>query len=155
MTLAQSRPWMIGAVVLLGIALIAVVAVAQWRSHQRRDASEAAYWRVDGPPCPQLSAEVFRAARLRAPRQFDYGGSRAGDLRYGVTRFGRFAGHVSCNQVPNGLHTRTICQFTSPAALSVRTGRGEVFYAPGTGRPASVIIDRDVPRCVLASHFTL
>ncbi len=154
MSLVENRAALVG-IALVGVGLIALMAWSDGRARQRRDADEAAYWNITGPPCPSLTGEAFRAARLKAPRAFDYGGSRAGTLTYGVVRFGRFAGHASCNQAPNGLHTRLICQFTSPAALRIRTARGEVFYVPGVGRPATVIVDRDVPRCVMASNFTL
>lgn len=154
MSVVENRVALAG-LALVGMGLIALMAWSDWQTGQRRDAAERVYWSVSGAPCPTLTAAAFTAARLKAPRAFDYGGSRAGTLTYGVVRFGRFAGHVACNQRPNGLHTRVICQFSSPAALTVKTTNGVAYYVPGVGRPATIIVDRDVPRCAMASNFTL
>ena len=49
----------------------------------------------------------------------------------------------------------SVCQFTSPAALTAKTKAGMFYFLPGVGKPATLIIQHDQPRCVLASKFTL
>ena len=89
------------------------------------------------------------ARHYRLPKTFDYDG---------VT-LGRVAGDVSCSDVKDdggkGFGTDKVCQFTSPATLTVATPVGVTYYEPGVGQPATLSIHRDVPRCVLASKFTL
>lgn len=127
----------------LSLAIVGAVLVRN-RNSQIAEAQALA---VDGPPCASLTTEGFRAARLVAPLVF----------AYDQLRFGRAAGHVSCSQVGEKGGTAfgavTVCQFTSPAALTVKTPKGSWFFLPGIGHPATIFVDKDVPRCVLASKF--
>jgi hypothetical protein len=124
----------------------AVVGTVLLRNRDQQMA-EARALAIDGPPCAALTEAAFGAARLTAPRTFVYD----------QLHFGRAAGHVSCSQVGENGGTAfgavTVCQFTSPAALTVRTPKGAWFFSPGVGHPATVFVDKDVPRCVLASKF--
>jgi hypothetical protein len=54
-----------------------------------------------------------------------------------------------------GLTHDQMCQFTSPSVLAVTTPKGTFYFNPGVGQPASLIIEHDQPRCILASRFTL
>ena len=106
-------------------------------------------WASQGPPCPAFDAAGFAARRYKARKSFDYDG---------VT-IGRAAGDASCSDVKEnggeGLFTDKICQFTSPVALTVVSKAGAFFFIPDVGHPATLIIHRDVARCVMASNFTL
>lgn len=105
--------------------------------------------KVEGAPCPQLTAAEFTARRLRAPKLTSYEG----------IVFGRQFGHMDCSALRYGAgwgtETYPVCGFTSPNALSVRTGKGEWFFAPGPGQPATVAVPHGQPRCVMDSNFTL
>jgi hypothetical protein len=106
-------------------------------------------WQVKGPPCPAMSEADFQAKRYTALKTFDYDG----------IVIGRTAGDVSCSDVKasggKGLATDKVCQFTSPATLSVSSKAGSFFFVPGAGQPATLSIHGDTPRCVMASKFTL
>ena len=53
-----------------------------------------------------------------------------------------------------GFGTFPVCQFTSPASLLVKTRRGEFYFAPGIGQPATVSVPHGLPQCVMNSKFT-
>lgn len=143
------RPKMVfvvlGIAVALGLAIVAAVLV------QNRNAkiAEAESWNVQGAPCPELTAAAFAAGHMVAPKKFTYD----------AFTLGRASGHVSCNQVGAGgghkLGAVLVCQFTSPTMMTVKTPAGAFFYNPGVGRPASVVIEKNLPRCVMASNFRL
>jgi hypothetical protein len=106
-------------------------------------------WQVKGPPCPAMREADFQAKRYTALKTFDYDG----------TTIGRTAGDVSCSDVKSGggkgFATDKVCQFTSPATLTVASKAGEFFFVPGAGQPASLYIHHDLPSCIMASNFTL
>ncbi|WP_372781264.1 hypothetical protein [Phenylobacterium sp.] len=137
----------IGAVVVLtaGIGMVAFQFVRDRNAH----VATAQAWDIKGPPCPQVSAADWTARQLKAPKTFDYDG----------TQLGRWSGDASCSDVKDkggsGFRTDKICQFTSPTVLTVTTPTGTTYYETGAGQPATLSLHRDVPRCVLASKFTL
>ena len=137
----------IGAVVVIttGIGLVTFEAI---RSRNAQIATARA-WAIQGPPCPTLTQAEFQAKRYTALKTFDYDG----------IAIGRTAGDASCSDVKEaggkGLGTDKVCQFTSPATLTVVSKARSWFFVPGAGQPASLIIHRDAPRCVMASNFTL
>jgi hypothetical protein len=137
----------IGAVVVIGAAalLISFFAVRD----RNAAVALAKKWDIQGPPCPTLTEAEFNAKHERTPKTFDYDG----------TAIGRVAGDVSCSDVKDnggkGLGTDKVCQFTSPATLTVTSPAGRFFFVPGAGRPATIHIHKDVPSCVMASAFTL
>ena len=109
----------------------------------------AAEAKVEGPPCPQLTAAQFAARRLKVRKLTNYEG----------VIFGRQFGHMDCRTLRYGAGWGTaiypVCQFTSPSALSVKTEKGEWFFAPGPGQPATIAVPRGEARCVMDSNFTL
>lgn len=111
--------------------------------------SRAAEATVLGPPCPELTAAEFAARKLKAPKATNYEN----------VIFARQFGHMDCRSLRYGggwgTDTYPVCQFTSPAALHVRTARGEWFYAPGPGQPATVATPHGHARCVMDSNFRL
>jgi hypothetical protein len=137
----------VGAVVVITAA---IGLVAFNFAHDRgANVGAAKAWDIQGAPCPILSQADFVQQRYAAKKTFDYDG---------VT-IGRLAGDASCSDVKEaggkGLFNDKVCQFTSPATLTVASKAGAFFFVPGVGQPASLIIHRDVPRCVMASKFTL
>jgi hypothetical protein len=112
--------------------------------------ADAKAWKIDGPPCPTGSEAEFLARRYhRGPRRFDY---------EGVTFFRRW-GHVSCAPVyeDGGRSTRfyPVCQFTGPGQLLIRTRKGDWYFSPGPGQPATISAQHGQARCVMASNFTM
>ncbi|HEX2816474.1 MAG TPA: hypothetical protein VHN39_08770, partial [Phenylobacterium sp.] len=78
---------------------------------------------------------------------------------YDDVTIGRTAGDASCSDVKEnggmGFGTDRVCQFTSPATLTVVSPAGSWFFVPGAGQPSTLIIHKGAPRCVMASKFTL
>jgi hypothetical protein len=132
------------------VSALAVGAVTFEYLHVRAiHVATAKAWDIQGPPCPALTEAEFAARRWAAPKTFDYDG---------VT-LGRAAGDASCSDVKTGggtgFGTDKVCQFTSPAALTVAVKGTRYFFLPGVGQPATIAIHHDTPRCVMASKFTL
>jgi hypothetical protein len=105
--------------------------------------------KVEGPPCPPATAAGLAARRMKVRKLTNYEG----------VIFGRQFGHMDCRTLRYGAGWGTaiypVCQFTSPSALSVKTDKGEWFFAPGPGQPATVAVPHGRPRCVMDSNFTL
>jgi hypothetical protein len=137
----------IGAVVASG----AVAGLLVFNFTQQRQSSVAANkaWAITGPPCPSLTGAEFIAKGYKAPKSFDYDD----------VKMARKAGHASCQDLQTnggkGFSHDQACQFTSPAALIITTPKGEFFYTPEVGQPATVYVHEGVPRCVLGGKFTL
>lgn len=137
----------IGAVIVItvGLGLVTFEFVKDRNAH----IATARAWDIQGPPCPAMTEAEFTAKRYTALKTFPYDDAT----------IGRTAGDASCSDVKanggRGLGTDRVCQFTSPATLTVVTPAGKWFFVPGAGQPSSLIIHKDVPRCVMASKFTL
>jgi hypothetical protein len=139
---------------LVGVLVVALSAAGligfNWWQAQHKNVGVAQAWDIQGPPCPSLSQADFEARGFRAPKTFDYDG----------ILIGRNAGAVSCADVKQGggkgLFIDRVCQFTSAAAITVKTPKGAGFYfTPGVGKGATIVIHDGAPRCVMASKFTL
>ena len=135
-----------GAVIVLTLA--AGLIAWNWVRGRNVDIATAREWSVAGPPCPELTAAQWAARHEKAPKVFDYDG----------TQLGRWAGDASCSDVKThggtGFGVDKICQFTNPVALTVVSPAGAFYFLPGVGKPATLAIHRDRPRCVLAAKFT-
>jgi hypothetical protein len=134
----------------LAVAAVVLVAIAFAVQHRRVDhtaAAEAAYWDVQGPPCPSVSSAEFAARQAQAPRAFEFGG----------VSFARRFGQVSCSTRPDGPGRAhyPVCQFTSPDDLVISAKGQTRYFVPGVGQPATVSVRRGEFRCVMASHFRL
>lgn len=142
-----SMAHVVGAVVVL-TAAIGLVSFQLVRDRQAAIATAKA-WEVQGAACPAMTQADFQAKHYTALKTFDYDG----------TTIGRTAGDVSCSDVKagggRGFATDKVCQFTSPATLTVASKAGTWFFVPGAGQPASLYIHHDAPRCIMASKFTL
>lgn len=132
-------------------AITAVIGFGTFQFVQTRNANvgQAKAWDIKGPPCPALTQADWTAKHWEAKKTLDYGG----------VKIGRVAGDADCADIKQaggtGLFSDKVCQFTSPAALTVTSKAGTFFFVPGVGQPSTLIIHQDVPRCVMASKFTL
>ena len=137
----------IGAVVVLtaGIGMVTF----QFVRDRNVNVATAKAWDIQGPPCPAFTKADFGAKHYTAPKTFDYDG----------TTIGRTAGDVSCSDIKSGggkgFSTDKVCQFTSPATLTVTSKAGTWYFVPGVAQPATIAIHHDVPKCVMGSKFTL
>ncbi|MDZ4370231.1 MAG: hypothetical protein U1C74_02260 [Phenylobacterium sp.] len=104
---------------------------------------------IHGPPCPPLTRAEFEARTLKAPKA----------TLYEDVVFTRQFGHMSCDALRYGTgwgtDTYPVCQFTSANVLGVRTAKGEWFYAPGPGVPATISTPHGQATCVLGARFTM
>lgn len=102
-----------------------------------------------GPLCPQVSAAAFQSAVTAQGRGVRYVFDYNGDT------FGRSFGDGDCGVAAAkgglGLTTYDVCEFTSPAVLSVKTARGSFYFLPGLGQKATVTTADGVARCVMAA----
>jgi len=123
---------------------------SEYRDQVKLRIADARAWRIDGPPCSRITPAEFLGNHKKGPRRFEY---------EGVTFFRR-NGHVECAPIyeDGGTSDRfhPVCQFTSPGELLIRTPKGDWYFQPGPGQPATVFASRDAPpRCVLAAKLTL
>jgi hypothetical protein len=142
-------PWAYIITIILGLALIAWLGGGEFLKRRAAAVVTAKEWAIDGDPCPTITAAEFAAKKYRLRMSFDYGGAQ----------FARAAGHVSCAAVAykggKGLGEFPVCQFTSPAVVKVTTKKGEVYFVPGIGKPATVSVPHGVGACVMNSTFKL
>lgn len=101
-------------------------------------------WAIEGPACP---APVQPMRFNRKPLEFSYQG----------IHFTRQYGAVYCVPVPDrGIFSKAnhpVCQFSSPAAVTVTTGGRTVLYEPGIGQRATVTIRDGRSTCVVGGWF--
>lgn len=104
-------------------------------------------WNISGPACPVAAGPPPSGSERRPLTVFDYGD----------VSFSRKFGHVSCVAPSEGgpfaRTTYRVCQFTGPALIGVTTAERTVFYAPGVGRRATVVVRGGTPSCVVGGWF--
>jgi hypothetical protein len=136
------------------LAAAAITALFGFGTHQflqtrKANIAQARAWAIQGPPCPALSEAEWTAKHYEAKKPLNYDG----------VLIGRVAGDADCADIKRSggasLFSDKVCQFTSPAALTVASKAGTWRFVPGIGQPATLIIHDNVPRCLMASHFTL
>jgi len=136
-------------VAVVGLGIATTIVTITYVKDRTAHIATAKAWDIQGPPCPALTAAEWTAKHYRAGKVFDYDG----------VAIGRAAGNASCSDVHTdggkGLGVRKVCQFTSPGLLTVTSKAGDFYFNPGVGQLASLIIEKDRPVCVMASHFTL
>lgn len=136
-------------VAVIGLGIATAIVTVSYVKDRAAHVAVAKAWDIQGAPCPSLTAAQWAAQHQRAEKVFDYDG----------IAIGRHAGNASCSDVHTqggtGFGVRKVCQFTSPAVLTVTSKAGAFYFVPGIGQLASLIIEGDTPRCVMASHYTL
>jgi hypothetical protein len=137
--------------ILAVLVITGVIGFGTFQFVQTRNANvgQAKAWDIKGPPCPALTEADWAAKHWEAKKILDYDG----------IKIGRAAGDADCADIKQsggaGLFSDKVCQFTSPAALTVASKAGTWRFVPGVGQPSTLIIHDGVPRCVMASKFTL
>jgi len=134
----------------LGLGVVGLLAgaggsyVLKQRALVAQRVADAKAWTVAGPPCGELTREVFLQPGQKGAQKFEF---------EGVQFFRRF-GNVECAAIRDrggrGETLHAVCRFTRPGDLMVRTGGAEFYFRPGPGRPAVVSTATGVPTCVLA-----
>lgn len=142
-----------GEKIAIGVAVVTALALPAWvlgGSFLKQRAANIALareWSIDGRPCPQVSKGEFEARGLKASK----------GTVYAEATFFRQFGHLTCSPITydggTGLGAYAVCQFTSPNVLKVKTSKGEWYFVPGMGQPATVATPHDEAKCVLASDF--
>jgi hypothetical protein len=137
-------PAAFGAVVVGGLVLLPAWTVAStWLERK----AQARQWAIAGPACPALPAPPPHVRGHRTPQYFEYRG----------VDFGRQEGQVSCAAPPDGNPlspaSYTVCQFTAPDLLLVKSDAGESVFQPGPHRPATVTVRHGQVTCVLGGWF--
>lgn len=139
----------IAAAVLILLGLIGASFIPAWLKARNTAVADFAAWSVDGPPCPTVTPAQFVAERREAPKA----------LLFSEVQFSRQYGHANCLYLhyDGGKSPETFpaCQFTSPANLAVVTPKGTFHFTPGLGQPATVFVEHDQPRCVMAINKAL
>ncbi|MBS0363841.1 MAG: hypothetical protein JSR98_20915 [Proteobacteria bacterium] len=137
----------LGWALLLGVVLIGVLLVFNWRGHRAQERSEG--WVGAAPACPRISEAAYRA---------HYAGGERITVYNGVALARQF-GHVMCKDVDTegafGFVTHPVCQFTSPTAIRVAGPSGMAYFEPGSGHVATVSVERRRTVCQLRGEFTL
>lgn len=141
----SARNW---AAIIGGGAAVAIIVAAVliiWRSSTQTDTQEATAWSPAGPPCPAISAADWKALAIEKPLPFGYE-----SLKGEVENL-----DVSCNVIDRDGGKPTppfpVCQFRAPFAIHVATAKGDAYFKPGVGQPATVSLPGGVARCVMAA----
>jgi hypothetical protein len=141
--LRHSGAWQTAGIVAVMLAVASIPLSIAYGTLMDRQALQKD-WIIPGPPCPVVSNGMWFH---RPPHRFNY---------HGVV-FSRQYGNVSCMVLPDdgtfSKASHTVCQFSSPAAVSVTAGGRTVIYEPGIGHPATVTIRDGRPSCVVGGWF--
>jgi hypothetical protein len=129
------------------VAIVGTVGVSS--AHYHRELAQEQGWVNAAAPCPSISADAYRTRYAAGERRTAFEGAT----------LTRMYGHVMCADVDTagtwGFASHPVCQFTSPNAIRVKTGKIEVFFEPGPGSLATITIDPKGVRCSLGGQFTL
>ncbi|MFN3513093.1 MAG: hypothetical protein ACK41C_08620 [Phenylobacterium sp.] len=136
------------ALIVLAVAVLAGVAALFGSESLKRSAAiaestaDAQAWKLDGPPCPEVTAEAFAERGLKADKAFEFNGQT----------FARRFGHADCNLVnARGGPPVPVCNLTAPATVVVTTAEGESFrFEPGVGHPVIVSVSGGRAQCAMA-----
>ena len=138
--------------IMAGLAGLVAIGVTVWavrdQTRQIREATvETQAGEIVGPACPPVLHGVF-AGPLRPINTFDFNGLTFGH-RFGAAECSVTAGRRNLF----GAGYVNLCQFSSPAVLSVTSGQGTEFWETGVGREATVFVEGGHARCVMASPY--
>lgn len=129
-------------VIAVSLGLCAFIYLSQ------KDASsvEAAFWSLEGPPCPTMAPSAYERA---------WGEPQV--TRYGGAAFEYRVGHMMCTLRPDEGEdaSHPVCQFTGPVFLGVTTRRGRSYFAPPYTHAARVGVIDGQARCVLIPRFKM
>jgi hypothetical protein len=101
---------------------------------------------IIGTPCKPASGAYILNPPMLAKR-----------FNFESATFSRRVGDVLCHgkdfETPFHHNTDSICQFSAPDSVSIRTNRGLFYFDTGPGQDATVFVERGVARCVLSSPY--
>jgi hypothetical protein len=131
----------------LTVGVVVAILSVKGRSDELAQATvETRAQDIVGPPCPSVLRAAF-SQPLQPVNVFDFDG----------VNFGRRFGAADCSAISrtgqSGADYQLVCQFSSPAVLSVKSDKGLFYFEPGLGREATVFVLDGTPRCVLASPY--
>ncbi len=144
--LARTFPLMLIGAIVVGGVIVGVTASMKRVGLLAASTAQVRPETLVGEPCPVLTAQEYEARGAKAKQGFI-----TNDIRYD-----RRFGHAECSVIAaekGGTDFIPVCQFSGPALLKVTTAKGPFYFAPGTGKPATVMTRDGVPSCVLASNF--
>lgn len=144
--LARTFPLMLVGAIIVGGVTVGVTASMKRAGLLAASTEAVRPETLVGEPCPVLTAEAYEAGGAKAKQAFI-----TNDIRYD-----RRYGHVECSVIAaekGSTEFIPVCQFSGPALLKVTTAKGAFYFAPGTGKPATVITHDGVPSCALVSNF--
>jgi hypothetical protein len=76
-------------------------------------------------------------------------------MSFGDASFTRAYGHVACEEIHDhggrGFGTLSVCQFSGPGPLAVRTAQGDAYYFIPNAKPAAVTVGQGRPACVVGT----
>lgn len=130
-------------VIAASLGLCAFIYLAQ----KNASAVEAAFWSLEGPPCPTMTQAAYDRA-WGTPQVTRYDGA---SFEYRV-------GHMMCTRRPSEGRDGAlypVCQFTGPVFLGVTTARGRYAFQPPYTHAARVGIIDGEARCVLIPRFKM
>lgn len=144
-TVGRAFPYMAGVAILVGVVAVAIGGYERRAQALAASTKAANLAAISGPPCPTLTAAEFDARSAKPKKAFVFN----------QIRFDRRFGHVDCNTVAigGGNAYAPVCQFSGPALLAVTTDKGRFFFAPGAGKPVTIITENGAPRCVMDGNF--
>ncbi|MBA4012952.1 MAG: hypothetical protein C0481_13875 [Phenylobacterium sp.] len=141
-TVGRAFPLMMLAAVVVGVIVLAVGSHLRRATIIEQSTASLPAGALAGEPCAVLTKDEYVARGAKAKHAFI-----TNDIRYE-----RRYGHADCSIVKGGGGGNDfvpVCQFSGPAQLVVTTGKGAYYFAPGTGRPATVATHDGVPTCVI------
>ncbi|MGA0602300.1 hypothetical protein ACO2Q3_16450 [Caulobacter sp. KR2-114] len=137
--------WAVVSVVGAGIIIVLGLSLYDRFLNVRDATQESQASAIAGPPCPSISHDAVLRDGLEVRYATDFNG----------LSFGRRFGEVSCSEVAAkgglGMRSYPVCQFSGPDVVSVKTAAGQLYFRPGVGRKASIVVQNGAPRCVMAA----
>jgi hypothetical protein len=105
----------------------------------------AEHWMVQGPPCPAITKAEFDTHGIENPQS----------MTFGDASFTRAYGHVACEEIHDkggrGFGMLSVCQFSGPGPLAVRSAEGDAYYFIPGAKPAAVTVGHGKPACVIGT----
>lgn len=128
-----------------GVVIVAGLSIYDRFLNVRDAGAESGANAIAGPPCPTITPDIISRDGLQTRYSSDFGG----------LTLGRRFGEISCAEVAAkgglGVKSYPVCQFSGPDVLTVKTDKGQLYFRPGVGRRASILMDKGAPRCVMSA----
>jgi len=137
--------WAVFSVVGGGVIIVLALSLYDRFLNVRDTTRDSQVSAIAGPPCPGITPAAIARDGLQIRYSTDFNGLTVG----------RRFGEVSCSEIAAkggfGVKSYPVCQFSGPDVVSVTTPKGPLFFRPGVGRKASILVENGAPRCVMAA----